>query len=102
MNEFQQIAADTYLKNWPNTPYICDDIKNVTGKRIMEMTGLKVGELDLLDASPPCPPFSMSGSKRKGWNREQVKYGHKQKNIEDLTWEVIRIAGEMKPKVIVC
>ena len=102
MNEFQQIAADTYLKNWPNTPYLCEDIKNVTGKQIMEITGLKVGELDLLDASPPCPPFSMSGSKRKGWNREQVKYGHKQKNIEDLTWEVIRIAGEMKPKVIVC
>tara|TARA_R100001126_G_scaffold12004_1_gene5813 strand:- start:628 stop:1470 length:843 start_codon:yes stop_codon:yes gene_type:complete len=26
----------------------------------------------------------------------------KQKNIEDLTWEVIRIAGEIKPKVIIC
>ena len=26
----------------------------------------------------------------------------KQKNIEDLTWEQIRIADEMQPKVIVC
>ena len=26
----------------------------------------------------------------------------KQKNIEDLTWEQIRIAGEMKPRVIIC
>ena len=26
----------------------------------------------------------------------------KQKNIEDLTWEQIRIAGDMQPKVIVC
>ena len=26
----------------------------------------------------------------------------KQKNIEDLTWEQIRIANEIQPKVIVC
>ena len=102
VNEFQRVAMDTYLANWPGTPNICDDIKNVTGQKIMEMTGLQVGELDILDGSPPCPPFSMSGTKRKGWNKEKVAYGMKQKNIEDLTWEQIRIAGEMKPKVIVC
>tara|TARA_A100001011_G_scaffold355942_1_gene399583 strand:+ start:487 stop:1689 length:1203 start_codon:yes stop_codon:yes gene_type:complete len=102
VNEFQRVAMDTYLANWPGTPHLCDDIKNVTGQQIMEMTGLQVGELDILDGSPPCPPFSMSGTKRKGWNKEKVAYGMKQKNIEDLTWEQIRIAGEMKPKVIVC
>ena len=102
VNEFQQVAVDTYLANWPDTPHICGDIKNVTGKQIMEMTGIKEGELDILDASPPCPPFSMSGTKQKGWGQEKTAYGMKQKNIEDLTWEVIRIAGEMKPKVIVC
>jgi len=102
VNEFQQVAVDTYLANWPGTPHICGDIKNVTGKQIMEMTGLKVGELDILDGSPPCPPFSMSGTKKKGWNKEKTAYGMKQQNIEDLTWEMIRIAGEMKPKVIIC
>ena len=102
VNEFQQVAVDTYLANWPNTPHVCGDIKNVTGKQIMEMTGLKEGEIDILDASPPCPPFSMSGTKQKGWGKEKTAYGMKQKNIEDLTWEVIRIAGELKPKVIVC
>ena len=102
VNEFQQVAVDTYLANWPNTPHICGDIKNVTGKQIMEMTGLKVGELDILDGSHPCPPFSMSGTKKEGWNKEKTAYGMKQKNIEDLTWEMIRIAGEMKPKVIIC
>jgi len=102
-NEFQQVAMDDYLANFPKTPHhICGDIKDVTGKQIMEMTGLKVGELDLLDGSPPCPPFSMSGTKQKGWGKEKTAYGMKQKNIEDLTWEQIRIAGEMKPKVIVC
>ena len=102
VNEFQQVAVDTYLANWPGTPHICGDIKNVTGQQIMEMAGLKVGELDILDGSPPCPPFSMSGTKQKGWNQEKVAYGMKQQNIEDLTWEMIRITGEMKPKVVVC
>ena len=102
VNEFQQIAVDTYLANWPGTPHICGDIKSVTGQQIMEMTGLKVGELDILDGSPPCPPFSMSGTKQKGWNKEKVAYGMKQQNIEDLTWEMIRITSEMKPKVVIC
>ena len=102
VNEFQQVAVDTYLENWPNTPHICGDIKNVTGQQIMEMTGLKKYELDILDGSPPCPPFSMSGTKKKGWNKEKPAYGLKQQNIEDLTWEMIRIAGEMMPRVIVC
>ena len=102
VNEFQQVAVDTYLANWPNTPHICDDIKNITGKQIMEMTGIQEGELDILDASPPCPPFSMSGTKQKGWGKEKTAYGMKQKNIEDLTWEVIRITGEMKPQVVIC
>ena len=66
------------------------------------MTGIQEGELDILDGSPPCPPFSMSGTKQEGWGKEKTAYGMKQKNIEDLTWEQIRIAGEMKPKVIVC
>jgi len=102
VNEFQQVAVDTYLANWPDTPHICGDIKKITGQQIMEMTGLKVGELDILDGSPPCPPFSMSGTKKKGWNKEKTAYGMKQQNIEDLTWEMIRIADEMKPKVIIC
>ena len=49
MSEFQQVAVDDYLANFPETPHhILCDIKDVTGKQIMEMTGLKVGELDIL------------------------------------------------------
>lgn len=102
VNEFQQVAVDTYLANWPDTPHICGDIKDVSGAQIMEMTGIKKYELDILDGSPPCPPFSMSGTKKAGWGKEKMAYGMKQQNIEDLTWEMIRIAGEMMPKVIIC
>ena len=102
VNEFQQVAVDTYLANWPDTPHICGDIKSITGKQIMEMTGLEKYELDIMDGSPPCPPFSMSGTKKEGWNKEKTAYGMKQQNIEDLTWEMIRIAKDLMPKVIIC
>ena len=100
VNEFQQVHADTYSANWPNTPVIVDDIKNITGKTIRE----KIGdvEIDILDGSPPCPPFSMSGTKQKGWGKEKIAYGFKQERIEDLTFEQIRLVGELKPKVVIC
>ena len=100
VNEFQQVHADTYSANFPNTPVIVDDIKNITGKTIRE----KIGdvEIDILDGSPPCPPFSMSGTKQEGWGKEKIAYGMKQQNIEDLTFEQIRIVGDLKPKVVVC
>ena len=72
----------------------------------MEMTGLKVGELDILDGSPPCPPFSMSGTKKKGWNKEKTAYGMKQKNIEHLSdkgkFEVKQRLNDNKKVEIYC
>ena len=100
VNEFQQIHADTYSANFPNTPVIVDDIRKLNGEHIREQIGNV--EIDILDGSPPCPPFSMSGTKQKGWGKEKVAYGWKQKNIEDLTFDQIRLVGELKPKVVIC
>ena len=100
VNEFQQVHADTYNANFPNTPVIVEDIKNVTGAMIREKIGNV--DIDILDGSPPCPPFSMAGSKREGWGKEKVAYGFKQERIEDLTFEQVRLVGDLKPKTIVC
>ena len=100
VNEFQQVHADTYSANFPNTPVIVDDIRNVTGERIRKIIGDV--DIDILDGSPPCPPFSMSGTKQEGWGKEKMAYGWKQKNIEDLTFDQIRLVGELKPKIVVC
>ena len=102
MNEFQEVACDTYIQNFPETPYLCKDIKKMSSEEVMITGNFKPRELDIFDGSPPCPPFSMSGIKQKGWNKTQMKYGHKQTNIEDLTWEIIRLCKDIQPKVIVC
>ena len=111
VNEFQQVAVDTYLANWPDTPHICGDIKNVTGKQIMEMTGIQEGELDILDGSPPCSAFSMAGNLSHGRGNSHKDAFGKTKgysdikevtNVEDLFFEFLRVADVIKPKVIIC
>ena len=100
--EFQKIGIQTYLANYPNTKFFCKDIRKVTGEQILKRIKMEPGELDIFDGSPPCPPFSMSGSTRAGWNKTKKVYGFQQSNIEDLSFDVARLVGEVKPKVFIC
>lgn len=52
-NEFIPVAADCYDANSSIT---CDrhDVRQVTSKRIYRMSGIPVGEIDLVLGSPPC------------------------------------------------
>ena len=109
INEFVEEARKTYKENYPDTPIIPGDIKELTGKDFLEVANIKEGELDILDGSPPCSAFSMcgtlgkSGSKHSdGWGKTK-KYsdGKMVENIEDLFFEYLRVAKDIKPKVII-
>ena len=53
INEFVEEARNTYRDNYPTTPIMDGDIKELEGKDFLEVAKIKEGELDLLDASPP-------------------------------------------------
>ena len=58
--------------------------------------------LDILDGSPPCSVFSMSGDREKGWNTEKVfREGQKKQRLDDLFFYFIDVAERLKPKVVV-
>jgi len=130
INEFVEEAISTYKANFPDTKVLVDDIKKYSSDDFLEMAGIKVGELDLLDGSPPCSAFSLAGKRNKGWvgyvedtressidleTGEVVQTGELKKkdgikkysedkiqeSIEDLFLEYIRIAKGIQPKVIV-
>ena len=61
VNEFVEEAQNTYRENYPSTIISPDDIKQLSGKDFLDATGLQVGELDILDGSPPCSAFSVAG-----------------------------------------
>jgi DNA (cytosine-5)-methyltransferase 1 len=102
VNEFVQEAINTYKENYPNTPILPDDIKKLTAEDFN-----KYGDIDIFDGSPPCSAFSVSGamvqgSHSKGWGQTKTySDGKKVENIEDLFFEFLRIAKDLKPKVIV-
>ena len=110
VNEFVAEAQRTYKENYPDTPILPDDIKQLTGKDLMDAAGIKPGELDILDGSPPCSAFSMAGvishgaggKHSDGWgSTKNYSDGKKVENIEDLFFEFLRVAKEIKPKVII-
>ena len=61
INEFVEEARVTYKENYPETLIIPDDIKELSGQDFLDLVGLKKGELDILDGSPPCSAFSVAG-----------------------------------------
>ena len=129
INEFVEEAIASYKANYPDTPVLVDDIKKYKGADFLKMAKIKAGELDILDGSPPCSAFSVAGKREKGWAGAEVdtrrayfddegnivhegelivKEGIKQYSdgktveaIEDLFLEFVRIAKDIKPKVIV-
>lgn len=59
-------------------------------------------ELDVLDGSPPCSTFSMSGSREKAWGKEKhFREGQAVQVLDDLFFDFLDVAERLKPKVIV-
>ena len=61
-SEFVKAARDTYRANFPGVHIDERDIRQVTPESIMEQTGLKAGELDVLAAITPTPLLPRRGS----------------------------------------
>ena len=127
INEFVEEAQKTYAENYPDTIILPGDIKELSGKDFLDAAGIGVGELDILDGSPPCSAFSVagklshniheeehidlwgnvtvekvSGKHSDGWGQtKNYSDGKTVENIEDLFFEFLRVAEEIKPKVIV-
>jgi DNA (cytosine-5)-methyltransferase 1 len=101
-NEFVPIAQESYKANAdPHCHLDGRDIKLVTAADIFKATGLKEGELDLFDGSPPRQAFSTAGQREKGWGKgKHYEHGAVQCN-ETLFDQYIRLLRGLKPRVFV-
>ena len=80
-------ACKTFQCNFPRTPIWNVDISLVEAEEILDATGLEVGQLDVLDSSPPCQGFSICGTRDVKDKRN------------DLSLETIRFIEGLRPKV---
>lgn len=100
-NEFIDAARDSYNANKsPSTQLDRRDIRSVKPEEILSAIGLKAGELDLFDGSPPCASFSTAGKREAGWNKVKA-YSDKEQRTDDLFFEYVRLLNGLQPKTFV-
>jgi len=99
-SEFIPAAQEVYRLNHPETILDTQDIRQVTGASILKQLGLRQGEVDVLEGSPPCAAFSTSGRREHHWG-QVVSYSDTKQRVDDLFDEFIRIVSEVQPKVFV-
>ena len=87
--EWDKGAAQTYRDNFPETPVFQGDIEDLSIEEAINLSGLKPGELDVLDGSPPCQGFSSAGERKFSDGRNQ------------LFREYVRILEAYKPKAFI-
>lgn len=100
-NEYVKAAQDTYELNHPATFMDRRDIRTVTAKEVLKHMGLKKGDLDLLDGSPPCSSYSAAGTRDKGWNKPKHYSDEVFQRTDDLFQEFVRILKGVMPKTFV-
>lgn len=87
--EWDDNAVATFKANFPEVPVWHGDIANLSGAECMELAGVKKGELDVFDGSPPCQGFSTAGKRKFTDPRNS------------LFREFARLLEELQPKAFV-
>jgi DNA (cytosine-5)-methyltransferase 1 len=87
--EWDKGAAEIYRRNHASTDLYHGDIASISVDEVLQRTGLKPGELDIFDGSPPCQGFSTSGQRKMEDARNQ------------LFREYVRLLRGLRPKVFV-
>lgn len=104
-NEIDPRMMKIYRSNHhPKYSFLCDirDLKRKIQKCEATMKE-ELYSLDILDASFPCSPFSMSGNREKDWGKtKKFREGQKSQLLDDLAFYVIDLAKELRPKVVIC
>ena len=99
-SEFIEAARETYAANFPGISIDARDIRKVTARALMRGAGVRKGELDVLEGSPPCASFSTAGRRSAHWG-EVKKYSDTRQRTDDLFFEFARLLEGVQPKVFV-
>ncbi|HBK67498.1 MAG TPA: DNA (cytosine-5-)-methyltransferase [Firmicutes bacterium] len=88
-SDINSTYIQTYKYNHPNTHVYTEDICKLSNEKVIQLSQIKPGELDLLAGGPPCQGFSINAPVR-------TMSDHR----NHLFLEFLRIAEVLKPKYI--
>lgn len=99
-NEFIPAAQDVYRRNHPGVYLSTENIRAVSAADVLAQAGVSVGEIDVLEGSPPCASFSTAGKREKHWGKKKA-YSDTVEQVDDLFFEFVRLIDGIQPKVFV-
>jgi DNA (cytosine-5)-methyltransferase 1 len=97
--EIDKRMAEMYIKNHNPKHTFIEGIQTFKNRTDLPA---ELFELDILDGSPPCSTFSMSGKREQGWGVEKkFKEGQKLQTLDDLVFVYCDTIEKLKPKVAI-
>ena len=92
---------EVYIKNHHPKHNFCMDIR-VFNKIPNDELPEELFKLDILDGSPPCTTFSMSGDREESWGKKKkFREGQAEQTLDDLSFVFIETVAKLKPKVMI-
>lgn len=92
---------EVYVRNHHPKYNFCMDLRdfnNLPNEEIPE----ELKHLDILDGSPPCTTFSMSGEREESWGKKKkFREGQREQTLDDLSFVFLDTVRKLKPKVVI-
>lgn len=98
--EWDRYAVATFRQNFPGVAVYDQDIARLSVDDVCQRTGLRPGDLDILDGSPPCQGFSLVNTGGyQGKTRQRSTHFSDPRN--QLFREYARLLQGLRPKAFV-
>ena len=99
INEIDKQMVEVYNKNFKPKYVFEEGIQNFKKR---EDIPKELFNLDILDGSPPCSTFSISGKREQGWGKnKKFREGQTKQVLSDLFFDYIELTKKLQPKVVI-
>jgi len=97
--EIDKRMNDVYVANHHPKYNFLMDIREFNKKEDLPE---ELYKLDILDGSPPCTTFSMSGEREESWGKKKkFREGQSEQTLDDLSFVFIETVRKLKPKTVI-
>lgn len=98
-NDIDKKMSEVYQENHKPKYFYLESITTLAKRKDLPK---EFYNLDILDGSPPCSSFSISGNREKDWGKEKkFREGQVMQVLDTLFFDFIDLAKELKPKVVI-
>lgn len=95
--EIDKRMEKLYVANHDPKYFYLEDIREFNKRTDLPS---ELYDLDILDGSPPCTTFSMSGKREATWGKKKVfKEGQTNQTLDDLVYVYCDTIAKLRPKV---